>query len=572
MPLFPSRTMIAIFASFCLIASSVAQQEPVERTSFAEVTEHLDIGGNFYLYMSTERFLKEFGSEFGDFQDMLLTMAAAPDELDEANAVFDLLAKSVEQSGIANVSGIGLSSIARSEDLYLNKAVIHRYADAERGKLWDMFGAKSHELGALKMLPENTVLAGFGDLNLELLWNWISEAISESEIPELHRGFVEMQSELLREGVNLKQLFASVDSEMGVVMTTDEETQVPFETPDGLIQAPSISIMLVVKVKDDTLFELIDGTLPPDPEIERVDTLEMRLRSMESPSPLPIIFAPSIALSHNYLMLATNPGIINAAMATLNGKQPGLTAGDEFKRLSQDVPTEGVGFHFISSSLSKQLRQFAVQMAKGMPPQEAAFMNQILEKQGDDMYSYGVSEHCADSFYFTGNAQSGIAKSVILPAAAAPTAVMAGMLMPALSQSREKARRVSCMNNLKQIGLASFMWASENDGQFPDSFKQLMESELLPAGKVWSCPSHPEADTSPKRSHYVYVGKGLSDDLKKASITVLAYEKANKHPGSAWSNVLFADGHVEAVQGPFKEAAAARGWRVGNTKRKKRDK
>jgi prepilin-type N-terminal cleavage/methylation domain-containing protein/prepilin-type processing-associated H-X9-DG protein len=42
-------------------------------------------------------------------------------------------------------------------------------------------------------------------------------------------------------------------------------------------------------------------------------------------------------------------------------------------------------------------------------------------------------------------------------------AILAAMLLPALSQAREKARKISCVNNQKQVSLAILLYADDNN-------------------------------------------------------------------------------------------------------------
>lgn len=45
--------------------------------------------------------------------------------------------------------------------------------------------------------------------------------------------------------------------------------------------------------------------------------------------------------------------------------------------------------------------------------------------------------------------------------------ILAAILLPALARAREAARRASCANNLRQMGMALIMYSNENHGMFP---------------------------------------------------------------------------------------------------------
>lgn len=46
-------------------------------------------------------------------------------------------------------------------------------------------------------------------------------------------------------------------------------------------------------------------------------------------------------------------------------------------------------------------------------------------------------------------------------------AILASIMLPALNKAREKAKQISCANNLKQVGTAFSMYLGNSDGFFP---------------------------------------------------------------------------------------------------------
>jgi prepilin-type N-terminal cleavage/methylation domain-containing protein len=101
-------------------------------------------------------------------------------------------------------------------------------------------------------------------------------------------------------------------------------------------------------------------------------------------------------------------------------------------------------------------------------------------------------------------------------------AILAAMLLPALSKAKAKAKTIACTSNNKQIALAFMMYASENNDSFPplntgnyaagikatdlwwfqvlDNGKYLTRSSI--SNNVWRCPDVMNADISAAVTSY----------------------------------------------------------------------
>jgi prepilin-type N-terminal cleavage/methylation domain-containing protein/prepilin-type processing-associated H-X9-DG protein len=112
-------------------------------------------------------------------------------------------------------------------------------------------------------------------------------------------------------------------------------------------------------------------------------------------------------------------------------------------------------------------------------------------------------------------------------------AILAAMLLPALAKAQAKAKRIQCLNNMKQFGVALTLHIMDNDDWLPQQKTHQIIPFMGPGAEVnflnalipyigsntpvFVCPSAPKASGSAE-ANTSYVGNGVVMDRKASGI------------------------------------------------------
>ena len=320
------------------------------KSSFEAVAARLDPNGHLYAYLSTEQAL----ARLGEGLEGLITLAKTGTEAGSSlmdnpfvapiiEGVLGVVEPAYRQSGIGEISGVGMSSLAIEENLWRSKMFVHHQPGKGSGLIWDMFGKQPHTLEVLSLAPDNTAALMHSDLDVKRVTDWADTVFGE---------MLGGESIMANAPPQVQDILDSFGNEAGFLMTLDSENKMTLPgfmlDREEDLELDGVAFALLLRVNDDTLMEMLGEVMGGGfgaPEGTKVGGVTIHSIPLPIPLPIKMDLSPCYFQVGNYMVLSSAESLAKR-MAEAHGGKGRLADDANFKALAKGLSLKANGIYY----------------------------------------------------------------------------------------------------------------------------------------------------------------------------------------------------------------------------------
>ena len=222
------------------------------------------------------------------------------------------------------------------------------------------------------------------------------------------------------------------------------------------------------------------------------------------------------------------------------------------------MPSKGIAFFYFSNRTFKVIAETVKAYAPAPTAKDTDWLALTALIPPSDFFIVVSKEK--DGILSTMNSPLDIPQLVTY-SSVMPSIVQLATLLPASNKPRPKSRQITCMNNLKKIGLNLKIYAMNHKDKYPadnntKGFNELIKANDLEDMSIFICPHTSCVKAAVKvlkenNCSYIYVGGFTEGDGNNIPLVFDKFENNGKI-----INILYQDGRVDAVPSNFKTCTA----------------
>ena len=511
---------------------------------FDKVCSKLEKGGSYFNYQSNKYIFRAVEDTYTKLPAAI--KAIVPDQQQQMLPlmIYSCLKPVALNLGVNEMLAGGASSKLICEKTPNHTALFRTlqfvyYGDKKpEGLIWEFAAGDNREFDEIKTLPAETIFACSNESQPGNVWLKIKQIFTQTPFPPVQNlGSLAEQHFFNKYQVKLTDVLDSLSGRCSSVVVSGK-------TKDN---KPALYAMLKIPDKKDLAFKVIAEILKYNTNI-KAEGNEIRIKTE---TPLEWLDL-TIRKQGKFIYILSNPKVMEI-LEDAAARKSFLVQTAEFKHLNREMPSKGIAFFYFSSRAFEVI----VDTVKAYAPAPTA--------KDTDWLALTALIPPSDFFVVVSKEKDGILSTMNSPldipqlvtySSVMPSIVQLATLLPGSRKKRTQDRRMTCLNHLKQIGLALKVYAMNHQDKYPVENNTAGLNELIKANdlqnmSIFVCPNTKYVKAVGKElkeanCSYIYVGGFTEGD--GANIP-LVFDKFGNNEKII--NILYQDGHVDAVPANF---------------------